>query len=136
MKLLVLAATASLLLSSCSATRAPTEAEKSTVTETSDSTFKKDVLLVEGPVLVDFYATWCGPCKIMAPVIDQLSKDYKGKIKVVRLDVDQSPGVASVFGIQSLPTIAIFKNGKPVEAAIGVTGKDVLSQKIDESIRL
>lgn len=136
MKLLVIAATLSLVLSGCSAPQAPSAGETSAVTETSDSTFKKDVLLAKVPVLVDFYATWCGPCKMMAPVIDQLSVQYKGKIKVVRLDVDQSPGVASALGIQSLPTIAIFKNGKPVEAAIGVTGKDVLSQKIEEALKL
>lgn len=138
-----LAAIAAICLCSCSSTDLPNRgngqpnavAAPSAVSETTDSKFKQDVLLAKEPVLVDFYATWCGPCRMMAPIIDELSQQYKGKLKVVRLDVDANPGVSSALDIRGLPTFAIFKNGKPVRAIVGAQPKEVLAQQIDESIK-
>ena len=84
------------------------------VQETSDKTFKKDVLSSTEPVLVDFYATWCPPCRKMSPIVDQVAEQFDGKIKVFKVDVDKNPLVSQALAIESIPTLVVFKNGQPV----------------------
>lgn len=101
-----------------------------TVKESSDARFKTDVLSAKQPVLVDFYATWCGPCKKMAPVVESVSKSYGGKIAVVKVNVDKNPELSALYGIQSIPAIKLFKNGKVVDESTGVTSVAELRGKI------
>ena len=85
----------------------------------SDKTFDQEVLKSTEPVLVDFFAEWCGPCKAMAPALDQLASELKGKVKVVKLDVDQNPAVTSKYGIRAMPTLMLFKDGKVAAQHVG-----------------
>ena len=103
-------------------------------THTSDSEFKKDVLDSNIPVLVDFWAEWCGPCKMVAPVLDELAKEYEGKIKIAKVDVDQNQQVAGNFNIRSIPTLLFFKNGQVVKQLIGAHPKTKLITEIQEVI--
>lgn len=96
-----------------------------------DANFESEVLKSPVPVLVDFFAVWCGPCKMMAPVIDALADEYAGKVKIGKMDVDENSETAQKFGIQSIPTIIIFKNGEEVENFAGVKSQDVLAEKLD-----
>ena len=98
-----------------------------------DATFQSDVLDSEQPVLVDFWATWCGPCRAIAPVIEELASEYEGRAKVVKLDVDQNPQAAQQFQVRSIPTLLFFKGGRPVDQMIGggPNVKRTLSQKLD-----
>jgi len=88
-------------------------------TSVSDKTFESEVLKSSEPVLVDFFAEWCGPCKAMAPALEQLAAEMKGKVKVVKLDVDQNPGVTSRYGIRAMPTLMLFKDGKVAAQHVG-----------------
>ena len=96
-----------------------------------DQNFQDEVLNSDQPVLVDFWATWCGPCRTIAPTIEELAAEFKGRAKVAKLDVDHNPNVASQFGIRSIPTLLFFKDGRPVDQAIGVVPKRQLAQKLD-----
>jgi thioredoxin 1 len=100
-----------------------------------DANFKNEVLDSSTPVLVDFWATWCGPCRMVAPVIEEISKEYSGTLKVGKVDVDENSKVASQFGIMSIPTIMIFKNGKVMEQVVGALSKGQLKSKIDSYIK-
>jgi thioredoxin 1 len=84
-----------------------------------DGTFDNEVLKSEIPVLVDFWATWCGPCKAIAPVVEQIATDFKGKVKVGKMDIDKHQGVAQKYNIRSIPTLLVFKGGKVVDTVIG-----------------
>ncbi len=95
-----------------------------------DSNFKQEVLEESLPVLVDFWAVWCGPCLRFAPVIEQIAKEYKGRLKVCKLNVDEAPGAASTYGIMSIPTLAIFKNGKVADKIVGALPKAELEAAI------
>jgi len=95
-----------------------------------DENFDKEVLKSELPVLVDFYAEWCGPCKMMGPVIDEIATELEGKWKVGKVNVDESPKSAEEYGIQSIPTLVIFKNGEAVERLMGFRGKEDLLEKL------
>lgn len=99
-----------------------------------DSNFEEVVLKSDKPVLVDFWATWCGPCLMMAPVVDELANDYADKAVIAKLDVDANPLNAQKYGIRSIPTMLIFKNGKIVDKLIGASPKNVLKSKLDAQL--
>ena len=102
------------------------------IAHVNDKNFKEEVLKAELPVLVDFFAEWCGPCKMVAPVIEDVAKEYSGKLKVVKVDVDEAGSTASNLGIMSVPTIMIFKAGKAVSRAWGAMSKYELKKKLAE----
>ena len=101
------------------------------VPEFDDKNFDSEVLQASGPVLVDFWAPWCGPCRQIAPVIEQLAGENQGAIKVGKLNVDNAPNSAQNYGVSSIPTLMIFKNGEVVERFVGVQPKTRLQQAID-----
>ncbi len=101
-------------------------------TEINDSSFKSEVTDSQMPVLVDFWAPWCGPCKMVAPVLEELAKEYEGKVKVVKLNIDENQGTATEYGVRSIPTLILFKDGKECERMIGVQSKEILKQMIDK----
>ena len=97
--------------------------------------FKKNVLESTQPVLVDFWAPWCGPCRMVAPIVEELAKEYSAKAKFAKVNVDESPTVASSYGIMSIPTIIIFKGGKPAEQIIGYKPKNELKKLLDSVLK-
>src|SRR5580704_5647022 len=96
------------------------------VLEINDGNFEAQVLKAEEPFLLDFSAVWCGPCKVLAPIVEKLADEYKGKVKVGKLDIDDSPSVASKFGIRGVPTVLVFKGGQESARHVGVTNKETL----------
>lgn len=96
-----------------------------------DQNFNEEVLKSEIPVLVDFWASWCMPCRIVAPIVEELAKEYDGKLKVGKLNVDENSQTASNYGVMSIPTLAIFKNGAPVRTMVGAQSKDNFKKEID-----
>jgi thioredoxin 1 len=102
--------------------------------EITDSNFQKEVLESDQPVLVDFWAVWCGPCKMIAPVVEEIAKEYDGKLKVGKMDVDSNPDTSVKFGIRSIPTLMIFKGGRVVEQIVGALPKRNLLEKITPHI--
>ena len=104
------------------------------VKEITESTFKTDVLENSLLVLVDFWAPWCGPCRMIAPVVEELANDYAGKVSVVKINVDDNPSIATRYGVQSIPTVLFFKGGQPVERIIGAIMKQTLQETIDKHV--
>ena len=100
----------------------------------SDSNFDESVIKSEVPVLVDFWAEWCGPCRMLAPTVEALASDYSGRVTVGKLNVDDNPNVASQFGIRSIPTLLLFKGGEVVESVVGLADKTRLQSVIDKHL--
>ncbi|MQC17537.1 MAG: thioredoxin [Chloroflexi bacterium] len=103
-------------------------------TDTSDATFDSDVLQSDVPVLVDFWAPWCGPCRMVAPVVEELSNEYDGKVKFVKLNTDDNPLIASKFGIRSIPTLLVFKGGELKDQVVGFRPKSELAKHLDAAL--
>ncbi|MBI1808247.1 MAG: thioredoxin [Ignavibacteria bacterium] len=99
-----------------------------------DANFQAEVLSSDKPVLVDFWAIWCGPCKMIAPIVEELAKEYDGKLKVMKMDVDANPRTAMQYGIRSIPTLMVFKGGQVVEQIIGAVPKRHLLDKVTPHI--
>jgi thioredoxin 1 len=99
-----------------------------------DDSFDDEVINATGPVLVDFWATWCGPCKMIAPVLEELAGEYEGKLKIVKLDVDANPETAPKFNVKGIPTLIIYKNGNAEARKVGALSKSQLSAFIDSTI--
>ena len=104
------------------------------VLEFNDQNFQSDVLDSEGPVLVDFWAPWCGPCKMLTPTIEALAEEYQGKVRIGKLNTDESPSTATSQNISAIPTVMLFKGGKVVERFIGVTPKEKFAAALDSHV--
>ncbi|MGV2432800.1 MAG UNVERIFIED_CONTAM: thioredoxin [Rickettsiaceae bacterium] len=102
--------------------------------QVNDDNFEKEVLKSEVPVLVDFWAEWCGPCRMLGPVIDELSTDYKGKVHIVKMNIDENPGTPSRLGVRGIPTMIMFKNGVQIGTKVGALPKNSLAEWIDSLI--
>lgn len=99
-----------------------------------DSNFKEEVLGSDLPVLVDYWAPWCGPCKMITPILEDLAREYAGKIKIGKLNVDDNPKIPTHYGIMSIPTLTLFKNGSVIEQSAGALNKTELKRKIEDSL--
>ena len=108
--------------------------ETMSIVHFTDSNFKKEVLESNIPVLVDFWANWCGPCKMITPIVDELAREYSGKMKIGKVDVDSNSSVASKYGVMSIPTLIFFKGGKVMDQVSGALNKSSLKQKIEENL--
>lgn len=103
----------------------------SNVPEVDDTSFGKEVVQSKSPVMVDFFATWCGPCKFLSPVVEEIAKDYNGKLKVVKVDVDRAGESAMKFGIMSVPTVVLIKDGKEIGRSVGAVPKQSLVKELE-----
>lgn len=106
----------------------------SSASAVTDASFKDDVLESKVPVLVDFWAPWCGPCRMVAPVVEEIAEQYEGQVKVVKLNTDENPQVASQYGIRSIPTLMIFKGGQRVDMVVGAVPKTTLANTLEKYI--
>jgi len=106
------------------------------VKEVTDNSFEGDVLQTNKPVLVDFWAEWCGPCRMLAPTIDRIADEHSSVVSVVKLNVDDNPATAATYGIKGIPTLILFAQGKEVERIVGAAGKDTIVRTIAKHARL
>lgn len=104
--------------------------------EVSDATFDQEVLKSEQPVLVDFWAVWCGPCRAIAPIVDELATAYSGKLKVAKMDVDRNGATPSRYGIRGIPALLLFKGGKVAEQIVGYAPREVIEEKVNRVLSL
>jgi thioredoxin len=104
------------------------------ISEISDSTFETEVLQSKTPVLIDFWAPWCGPCRAIAPLVEQLAGEYEGKLKVVKMNVDDNPQTPGRYGVRGIPNLIVFKDGKVHEQIVGAVPKARLAQAIDSAV--
>ena len=111
-----------------------TEHDKKLTIDVADADFEERVLNSETPVLVDFWAEWCGPCRIIGPTVEELASDYAGRLTVAKVNVDESQATAMRFGVRSIPTLILFKNGEASETAIGAQPKSQLAELIDRHV--
>ena len=109
-------------------------AENANITTLTDDNFEDEVLDSDKPVLVDFWATWCGPCRQIAPIVEDLADEFEGRAKVGKVDVDDNPQTAQQFGVRSIPTLLFFKNGEVQETLVGASGKKPLKNKLEELV--
>lgn len=105
-----------------------------TIVSVTDANFEDEVLKAAGPVLVDYWADWCAPCKIIAPILDEIATDYAGKVKVAKLNIDQNPATPPKFGIRGIPTLMLFKNGSVEATKVGALSKSQLTAFIDSNL--
>lgn len=106
----------------------------SNVGDVTDVTFETEVLKSPIPVLVDFWAPWCGPCRAVAPVVDEIANEYKGRLKVLKLNTDENPKTAQSYRISGIPSLMVFKNGQPVEQVVGAVPKSTLSLAVEKHV--
>lgn len=104
----------------------------SNLVNATDSNFQNEVLEAEKPVLVDFWAPWCGPCRMVGPVVEQIAGEYQEKMKVVKVNVDDNPQTAAQYGVMSIPTLVVFKDGKAVQKMVGYMPKEQMKSQIDQ----
>jgi thioredoxin 1 len=104
------------------------------IVNTTDAQFEADVLSADGLVLVDYWAPWCGPCKMIAPILDDLAGEYEGKIKIVKVNVDDNPNSAAKYGVRGIPTLSLFKGGQVVATKVGALAKSQLTAFLDSNI--
>ncbi|MEO4048470.1 thioredoxin TrxA [Pseudomonas sp. CAU 1711] len=104
------------------------------ISNVSDASFEDDVIKAEGPVLVDYWAEWCGPCKMIAPVLDEIAQTYAGKLKVCKLNIDENPETPPKFGVRGIPTLMLFKNGNVEATKVGALSKSQLAAFLDANI--
>jgi thioredoxin 1 len=105
------------------------------ITDVSDSSFEKDVLQSDRPVLVDFWAAWCAPCRMLAPTVEAVAEKYAASARVVKLNVDDNPSISQRYGIKGIPTLILFNAGKEEERVVGATSKEAISRMIDKHVR-
>lgn len=99
-----------------------------------DANFEEEALKSELPVLVDFWAPWCGPCRIVSPIVEELAKEYEGKVKIGKMNVDENSKTAAKYGIMSIPSLLIFNNGQPIKTMVGAQGKENFKKGIEEAL--
>lgn len=104
------------------------------ITHVTEATFDQEVLSAEQPVLVDFWAEWCGPCKMIAPVLEEIAGEYAGRLKVCKVDVDSNAGIPEKFGIRGIPTLIVFKDGNAVDTKVGALSKTQLAEFVDSCL--
>ena len=105
-----------------------------TIKHISDASFEQDVLKADSPVLVDYWAEWCGPCKMIAPILDEVARDYEGRLQVAKLNVDENQAVPAKYGIRGIPTLMLFKNGAQVATKVGALSKSQLTLFLDSHL--
>ncbi len=104
------------------------------IVETSDAAFERDVLKADGPVLVDFWAEWCGPCKMIAPHLEELAEEYRGRLKIVKVNIDENPLAPTKYGVRGIPTLMLFDRGELKGTKVGALPKSKLKEWIDEAL--